>query len=135
MRRTRGGRPDGRWLAYVSEEAGHPEVLVHSATGPARRYVISGEGGVQPVWRRDGKLLYFLTLEGQLRSVAVGQGINGEPAFGLPTKLEVPTIGFGHWGTQYDISPDGRRIYFMQPTQEAAPQEIQIAINWQALLD
>ena len=82
--------PDGRWLAYVSEEAGHPEVLVHSAKGPARRYVISGEGGVQPVWRRDGKLLYFLTLEGQLRSVAVGQGINGEGAFGLATNSTCP---------------------------------------------
>lgn len=127
--------PDGRWLAYLSEEAGHPEVLVHSATGPARRYAISGKGGAQPVWRRDGKLLYFLTLEGQLHSVTVGLGKDGEPVFGLPTRLDIPAISFGHWGTQYDISPDGRRIYFMQATQEAAPQEIQVAINWQGMLD
>ena len=127
--------PDGRWLAYVSEEAGHSEVLVHSASGPAKRYVISGEGGVQPVWSRDGNALYFLTLEGNLRRVTVGRARDGEPAFGLPTKLDVPQIGFGHWGTQYDISPDGKRIYFMQPSQDSAPQEIQIAINWQALLD
>jgi hypothetical protein len=97
--------------------------------------VISGDGGVQPVWARDGKVLYYLTLDGELRSVTVGRAQNGQPAFGLPTKLDVPRIGFGHWGTQYDISPDGKRIYFMQPEQAAAPQEIQIAINWQALLD
>ena len=127
--------PDGQWLAYVSEEAGHSEVLVHTATGPAKRYVISGEGGVQPVWGRDGKVLYFLTLEGDLREVTVGRAKNGEPAFGLPAKLDLPRIGFGHWGTQYDISPDGKRIYFMQPTQASPPREIQIAINWPALLD
>ena len=53
--------PDGRWVAYVSEEAGRPEVLVHRSPGPARRFTVSGEGGSQPVWRRDGKMLYFQT--------------------------------------------------------------------------
>jgi Tol biopolymer transport system component len=127
--------PDGRWVAYVSEEAGRPEVLVHTATGPARRLAVSGEGGNQPVWRRDGKMLYFVDLQGQVRSVVVRWAENGEPVFGLPTKPDLPRVGFGHWGTQYDISPDGSRIYYMQPTQEPAPQEIQVAINWQAFLD
>ncbi len=127
--------PDGRWIAYASEEAGRPEVLVHTVAGPARRLVVSGEGGTQPVWRRDGKTLYFVDLQGQLRSVAVRWAENGEPVFGLPTRPNLPRVGFGHWGTQYDVSPDGNRIYFMQPTQEPSPQEIQVAINWRALLD
>jgi Tol biopolymer transport system component len=127
--------PNGRWIAYVSEEAGRPEVLVHSATGPARRFSISGEGGSQPVWRRDGSALYFVDPRGQLQSVSVRWSANGEPAFGLPAKLDVPRIGFGHWGTQYDISPDGSRLYFMQESEEPAPREMQVAINWRALLD
>jgi hypothetical protein len=110
-------------------------VLVHSASGPARRFVISGEGGSQPVWRRDGSALYYVDPQGQLQSVTVRWSASGEPAFGLPARLDVPRIGSGHWGTQYDISPDGSRLYFMQPTEAPAPREIQIAINWQALLD
>jgi Tol biopolymer transport system component len=127
--------PDGRWVAYVSEEAGRPEVLVHTVAGPARRFTVSGEGGSQPVWRRDGKMLYFADLQGNLRSVAVRWSENGDPVFGLPTRPDLPRVGFGHWGTQYDISPDGSRIYFMQPTEEPSPREIQVAINWRALLD
>ena len=46
--------PDGRWIVYVSEESGRPEVSVRSLSGPPRRIVISGGGGDQPVWRRDG---------------------------------------------------------------------------------
>ena len=127
--------PDGRWIAYVSEEAGRPEVLVHTVSKPARRLVVSGEGGSQPVWRRDGKMLYFVDLHGRLRSVAVRWAENGEPVFGLPIQPDLPRVGFGHWGTQYDVSPDGNRIYYMQPTQDSVPTEIQVAINWRALLD
>jgi serine/threonine protein kinase/Tol biopolymer transport system component len=127
--------PNGRWIAYVSRETERPEVMVHAVSGPARRFAVSGEGGTQPVWRRDGRVLYFVDLRGQLRSVAVRWAGHGEPVFGLPTQLELPRIGFGHWGTQYDVSPDGNRIYFTQPTQDPAPTEIQVAINWQLLLD
>jgi dipeptidyl aminopeptidase/acylaminoacyl peptidase len=127
--------PDGRWVAYAAEEGDRPEVRVHTVSGPARRLVVSGEGGNQPVWGRDGKLLYFVDLQGHIRSVDVHWAANGEPAFGLPRKLDLPRVGFGHWGTQYDISPDGSRMYFMQPTDQPAPQEIQIAINWRSLID
>ena len=112
--------PDGRWVAYVSTEAGQPEVLVHTVSGPPRRMVVSGEGGTQPVWQRDGKMLYFVDLAGRLRSVAVRWAENGDPTFGLPGTPDLPQFGFGHWGTQYDVSPDGSRIYFMQPVQDAA---------------
>jgi Tol biopolymer transport system component len=127
--------PNGRWVAYTSKEAGRPEVLVHTASGPARRLAVSGEGGTQPVWRRDGKMLYFVDLRGRLQSVTVRWAENGDPVFGLPTQPDLPRVGFGHWGTQYDVSPDGSRIYYMQPTQDPAPTEIQVAINWRALLE
>jgi Tol biopolymer transport system component len=127
--------PDGRWIAFVSKEAGRPEVMVHTVSGPRRRMVVSGEGGTQPVWRRDGEMLYFVDLEGRLRSVAVHWAESGDPTLGLPSQLDLPKVGFGHWGTQYDVSPDGGRFYFMQPTQESPPHEIQVAINWRVLLN
>jgi hypothetical protein len=127
--------PDGRWVAYVSEEASRPEVLVRSIARPPRRLPVSGEGGTQPVWRRDGSALYFVDLKGRLRSVAVHWSADGDPAFGLPERPDLPQVGFGHWGTQYDVSPDSSRFYFMQPGEGPAPREIQIAINWRGLLD
>jgi Tol biopolymer transport system component len=126
--------PNGRWIAYVSNEAGHPEVLVHSANGIARRMTVSGEGGTQPVWQRDGKALYFVDLAGYLRSVAVQWNSSGEPSFALPQRTSLPQVGFGHWGTQYDISPDGKRIYFMEPSRDPPPREMQVAINWRSML-
>ena len=97
--------------------------------------MVSGEGGTQPVWRRDGKMLYFVDLAGPTAKRRGALGGERRSAFGLPGQPDLPQFGFGHWGTQYDISPDGSRIYFMQPVQEAPPREIQVAINWRALVE
>lgn len=127
--------PNGRWVAYVSEDAGRPEVSVRTVTGPPRRMVISGEGGAQPVWQRDGSVLYFVDPEGHLRSVSVRWGEDGIPEFGLPDRPDVPPIGFGHWGTQYDVSPDGSRIYFLRRNDDPPPRDMQVVIGWRELLD
>ncbi|MEO7275742.1 MAG: protein kinase, partial [Vicinamibacterales bacterium] len=63
--------PDGRWLAYVSDESGRPEVSVRSLNGPARRVVVSTGGGDQPVWRHDGAELFFTGGTGRLHAVSV----------------------------------------------------------------
>lgn len=96
---------------------------------------MSGEGGTQPVWGRDGKTLYFVDLEGRLQSVAVSWASDGTPSFGLPTRAGTPRIGFGHWGTQYDVSADGRNLYVMQPHEAPPTREIQVVIGWRALFD
>ncbi|HEX7718777.1 MAG TPA: protein kinase, partial [Woeseiaceae bacterium] len=127
--------PNGRWIAYVSGDAGRPEVSVRSVTGPPRRMVISGEGGAQPVWRRDGNVLYFVDTQGQLRSVSVRWAEDGTPEFALPDLTDVPPIGLGHWGTQYDVSPDGSRIYFLRRNDDPPPRQMQVVIGWHALLD
>jgi eukaryotic-like serine/threonine-protein kinase len=127
--------PDGRWVAYVSEDAGRPEVSVRTASGPPRRIVISGEGGAQPVWRRDGSVLYYVDPQGNLRSVSVRWSDDGTPEFGLPERPNVPAIGFGHWGTQYDVSADGSRIYFLRRNEDPAPREMQVVMGWRALLE
>ena len=68
--------PNGQWLAYVSEEAGRPEVSVRSMSGPPRRLVLSSDGGSQPVWRRDGHELLYVDREGRLR----GRSVQRQPA-------------------------------------------------------
>jgi hypothetical protein len=57
--------------------------------------VICGEGGGQPVWRRDGRVRYSVDLQGHLRSVSVRWTEDGTPEFGLPDRPNVPPIGFG----------------------------------------
>jgi eukaryotic-like serine/threonine-protein kinase len=125
---------DGRWIAYVSDESGRPEVSVRSLLGSARRIVLSPGGGDQPVWRKDGGELFFVEPEGRIRALAAGRMSAPDPTFGLRVALPVPPIGFGHWGTQYDVSPDGGRIYFMQRNRDAPPSIITVVLGWRSLL-
>jgi serine/threonine protein kinase/Tol biopolymer transport system component len=126
--------PDGRWIAYVSEESGRPEVSIHTVSGPPRRFAISSGGGDQPVWRRDGSELFFVTLQGHLRSLSVRVFADGRVTLGVPVERMVPPIGSGHWGTQYDVSPDGTRVYFLQTVDAPLPHEIGLIQGWRALL-
>jgi Tol biopolymer transport system component len=126
--------PDGRWLAYVSDESGRPEVSVRSLVGPARRFIVSSGGGDQPVWRRDGAELFFAAAEGRLHGVSVRPDSQNGLTFGSATKLNVPPLGERHWGTTYDVSPDGRQVYFPHELAERPPGEFGVIVNWSALL-
>ena len=77
--------PNGRSIAYVSEESGRPEVSIRSLSGTPERIVASPDGGAQPVWRRDGSELFFVDLQGRLRSLSVRWSAD-RPAFGLPVR-------------------------------------------------
>jgi dipeptidyl aminopeptidase/acylaminoacyl peptidase len=126
--------PNGQWLAYVSEEAGRPVVSVRAMSGPPRRLVVSSDGGSQPVWRRDGQELLYVDREGRLRGRSVQHEPTGELTLGVANVLSVPVIGSGHWGTQYDVSPDGRNVYFIDRTPAPRPSDIRVVMGWRALL-
>jgi dipeptidyl aminopeptidase/acylaminoacyl peptidase len=127
--------PNGRWIAYVSEESGRPEVSVRSLVGPPKRTVVSAEGGAQPVWRRDGEELFFVDPKGVLRGARVMWKGDGSPTFDVASPLRVPRIGFGHWGTQYDVSHDGSRIYLLRVNEDPPPREIHVVLGWRELLE
>ena len=127
--------PDGKWLSYVSEEAGRPEVSVRAMSGAPRRLVVSTGGGSQPVWRRDGQELLYVDREGRLRGRSVGHRSGGELTLGPAVLLNVPLIGTGHWGTQYDVSQDGQRVYFIDHTAAPRPSEVNVVMGWSALLN
>jgi Tol biopolymer transport system component len=125
--------PNGRWMAYASNESGVFEVSVRSVSGPLQRVVVSSGGGDQPVWRRDGAELFFADAASRLHQVSV-HVVNGRLQTGTPVLLNVPPLGPRHWGTVYDVSPDGRRMHFTQRTDERPPREISIVLGWRALL-
>jgi dipeptidyl aminopeptidase/acylaminoacyl peptidase len=126
--------PDGKWIAYVSEESGRPEISVRTITG-SKRIPVSAHGGAEPVWRRDGSELFFVDPDGRLHAVPVRWSSNGPPILGMPEVLKIQPIGFGHWGTQYDVSRDGNRVYALRKNRDPAPREFRVVTNWQRLLD
>ena len=126
--------PDGNFIAYVSAESGRAQVSIRWLTGAPRQQVVSRDGGDAPVWSRDGKALYFVDPQGQLEVVAIRRMRDDQLQLGPPNAVRVPPIGFGHFGTQYDVGPDGR-IYSFQRNEAPGPREIRIVLGWRALLN
>ncbi len=106
-RRTGNGSPTFR--------AGRPVVSVRAMSGQPKRVVVSGDGGSQPVWRRDGQELLYVDLEGRLRGRSVSRNQTGDLTLGVAKAVSVPLIGSGHWGTQYDVSRDGQYVVLHRP--------------------
>jgi serine/threonine-protein kinase len=101
--------PDGRWLAYQSNESGTYEVYVRPFPGPGGRWQVSTGGGRNPLWSRDGRELLFQASDG--RVMAAAYTAKGDAfAAGKPrvwTETRVRTTGFGR---NYDMTPDGKRL-------------------------
>jgi serine/threonine protein kinase/Tol biopolymer transport system component len=119
--------PDGRWLAYVSDEDGQHEVYVtpYPGIGPKRK--MSNQGGTEPLWAPGGRELYYR--QGQeLMVVPFVARVAGKPrrVLTMPKMLEVPQPGY----TSYDTR-DGRRFVMVGPNDPAlAPRRIVVTLNW-----
>jgi Tol biopolymer transport system component len=125
--------PDGRWLAYVSQESGAWEVYVQPFRRRGERVRISGDGGGQPKWRSDGQELFYAASDGRLMAVDVREGTAG-PEVGLPTALfEIgntdPTAD------TYGVSADGQRFLVRVPVQGDVEEKIHVVTNWTSLLE
>jgi eukaryotic-like serine/threonine-protein kinase len=126
--------PDGGWVAYVSEQSGRPEIVVDSLSGRRQRMPVSATGGEQPVWRRDGRELFFVDPgTGALHAVPVHRDDGDTLRFGAVVTLPVPPIR-GHRGTDYDVSPDGSRVYLVDRKPGPSPREVGMVFGWGALL-
>jgi eukaryotic-like serine/threonine-protein kinase len=123
--------PDGRWLAYASDESGSFEVYVQPFPGPGRKWQVSIGGGAYPRWKPDGKEIFFLKLpEKMLMAVEVKPG----PTFevGEPRALFQTQIKSIDFGTQYDVSPDGSRFLINTLIDPGKSEALTIVQNWQA---
>ncbi len=118
--------PDGRHIAYASNESGRNEVYVQPFPSMATRTQVSSDGGVEPVWSRDGKELFFR--QGR-RMMAVE--IQTEPQFagGRPRRLFEGDYRDGTFQPGYDVSPDGKR-FLMVRGQLFGGGEVNIVLNW-----
>jgi Tol biopolymer transport system component len=122
--------PDGRWLAYSSDESGRREVYVQPYPGPGGKWTISAEGGSEPVWNRNGRELFYRSGD---RMMAVE--IVTQPSFsaGRPKLLfEGRYLPSTVQTANYTVSPDGQRFLMVKPraADESAPTQINIVLNW-----
>jgi dipeptidyl aminopeptidase/acylaminoacyl peptidase len=122
--------PDGRWIAYASDESGRAEVYVQTFQGPGGKRQISGKGGSQPLWSPDGEKLFY-RWEDQVWVVDVHAGsafFAGRPRL----VFEQPGLSSGAPIRGWDISPDGRR-FLMVKFEERKPQPVTEMVfiqNW-----
>jgi Tol biopolymer transport system component len=121
--------PDGRWVAYQSNESGTPEIYVTPFPGPGGKRQVSTVGGLLPRWRRDGSEIFYMAMDNKLMAAAVnGKGSSFEvgsvkPLFG--TRLS----GVGY---VYDVSADGQRFLVITSPTQTASSPITVVLNWTA---
>ena len=122
--------PDGRWLAYASDESGDWEVYVRPFLDGKGKWLVSTGGGSQPQWRGDGKELFYVAADNRLIAVPIvgtdtfGVGVS-QPLFATRIPPVLPP-----WRTNYAVSLDGRFLV-NSITPEVAPAPITIGVNWQ----
>jgi serine/threonine-protein kinase len=122
--------PDGRWIAYTSTESARDEVYVRPFPGPGTKYPISNDGGIEPLWARDSRKLFY---RWQDQVWVVDVQIDGGFAASKP-RLLFKNPGFGHSdpSRNYDLSLDGRLFLMVKPElRKPAPVTEMILIqNW-----
>jgi len=126
--------PDGRWIAYVSNESGRGEVYVQPYPGPGGKWQVSTDGGLEPRWNRNGRELFYRNGD---RMIAVPVSTEGGFSAGKPQMLfergyvSTPLPQTGGVG---DVSADGQRFLMIKEAeQESTP--VNVVVNWLAQLD
>ncbi len=127
--------PDGKWLAYTSDESGRPEIYVRRLPQSEAHWKISSAGGVQPEWRRDGKELFYISSNRSLVAQMVEGGENldigvSQPLFTVDTEGVLTTPGTFH----YSPSADGQRFLVNTVVGRGTPT-ITVVVNWTAALN
>jgi Tol biopolymer transport system component len=129
-----------RWVAYHSAESGPFHVFVEAFPGPGPRYQVSIDGGGSPIWRHDGRELFYLASndnqtvrsEGVVRMMALAVTTGPTLTFGTPRQLFVGRYGINSPARAYDVSSDGQRFLLLKP-RDRAPDVVtamDVVQNW-----
>jgi Tol biopolymer transport system component len=125
--------PDGRFVAYVSDESGRAEVYVQSFPASGGKWQISTSGGDQPQWRRDGKEIFYLAADKTLMAVPIESRDSFE--LGSPVALfttRVVSTSLTGDRNHYVVAADGQRFLIISPVDQGNKQPITLVANWSA---
>ncbi len=120
--------PDGRWIAYQSDESGSNEIYVRPFPGPVGKWKISADGGTEPVWSPDGKEVFYR----RGRDLMVVEVETGDTlSVGRPRPLFSRDYRLDNTGhPSYDVSPDKQSFVMIQESRDEPLTEIHIVLNW-----
>ncbi len=129
--------PDGRWLAYATNDSGTYQIVVQSFPDPnGGKWQITAQGGIEPKWSRNGKELYYLAFDGKLMAVPIKADRTFEA--GTPTALfETPlTVNRNQSprDRRYDVAPDGRFLIAV-PSSVRVSNPVTAVVNWASGLE
>ena len=125
--------PDGRWLAYQSNESGEPQIYVRPFPDVTRaRYTISSKGGVHPAWSRSGgRELFYIDLEARMLTAVPVEAEGAELRFGAGVPLfNVSRYLAALHARSYDVSRDGKRFLFLREQTQSNSPDLTVVINW-----
>ncbi len=121
--------PDGRLLAYMSNESGRPEIYVETFPEAGGKWQISAAGGVEPRWRADGKELYYRAPDQKMMAVEIRME-SGTLKAGVPRALFAGRFDTGTARNRYLPSPDGQRFLLVAPLGREAMTPTTVVLNW-----
>src|SRR5882672_7324500 len=129
----RGGQfsPDGRWIAYASNETGNMEVYVSPFPSVNGKWQVSNAGGQEPKWRNDGKELFYMSTDGKIMAVPVSTGVSfeaGTPVALFQTHRRQPMSSQDLFS--YDVTSDGQRFLIATKLDEPNAAPLSITLNW-----
>jgi len=122
--------PDGKWLAYSSDESGVAEIYIMGFPAAGIRRLVSPAGGVQPRWSGDGRELYYLTLDGTMMSVGIDPN-TASPLGAAKPLFKTGLIFIRDIWDQYDVTNDGRFVV-LEPVSAPEPGAITLLLNWRS---
>jgi dipeptidyl aminopeptidase/acylaminoacyl peptidase len=126
--------PDGNWIAYHSDQLGHPEIYAQPFPGPGAATPVSTAGGTQPRWRSDGRELFYIGLDGWMTAVPMDLGADGQsvrvgtPVRLFPSRIAPRGIAQTHL---YAVASDGQRFLIEQATDQGTAT-LTVVKNWNA---
>jgi len=120
--------PDGRWLAYSSDESGRTEIFIRAFGHAGGKFSISTDGGSAPLWSRDGRQLFYRNGD-KMMGVDIRSG--STPTAGAPHLIFSGTYQVSDTGVAgYDVASDGRFLMIQPNTSSLAGRHIQVVLNW-----
>jgi serine/threonine-protein kinase len=121
--------PDGRWLAYTRKESGQWQIYVQSFPDLQGKWQISTEGGMEPLWSRSGKELFYRAGD-KVMSVTIATASGFQASSPQPVFTGLSGFNAGTLLPTYDVLPDGQRIVMMKGERDAVPTQLHAIVNW-----